>query len=70
MSIEDLKCDICMEELSVDNCYYIYAGRLQQGPQSDKKSIIEYNMCTNCYTQVKAEMLVSIQRRKNLVEKK
>jgi hypothetical protein len=70
MSIEESKCDICGEELSADNCYYIYAGRLQQGPQSDKKSIVEYNLCSNCYNQIKAEMLVSIQRRKNLTEKK
>ena len=64
MSIEDLKCEICGEELSVENCYYIYAGRLQQGPMSDKKSIMEYNMCTNCYAQTKAELLVSIHRQK------
>ncbi|MGD0728860.1 MAG: hypothetical protein ABR981_02185 [Candidatus Micrarchaeaceae archaeon] len=38
---------------------------MQQGPMSDKKSIMEYNMCTNCYAQTKAELLVSIQRQKN-----
>ena len=70
MSIEDSRCDICKEELAADNFYYIYAGRLQQGPQSDKKSITEYNLCSNCYNQIKAELMVSIQRRKNLVEKK
>lgn len=69
MSIEDQKCEICGEELSMDSFYYIYAGRLQQGPMSDKKSILEYNLCTNCYTQIKAELMVSIQRRKSLHEK-
>lgn len=64
MSIEDLKCEICGAELSMEDCYYIYAGRLQQGPSSDTKNIMEYNLCTNCYTQVKAEIMVSIQRRK------
>ena len=49
MSIDDSRCDICREELSADNFYYIYAGRLQQGPLSDKKSITEYNLCSNCY---------------------
>ncbi|HIH49933.1 MAG: hypothetical protein ABSE71_02810 [Candidatus Micrarchaeaceae archaeon] len=70
MSIEDSRCDICKEELSADNFYYIYAGRLQQGTHSDKKSTTEYNLCSNCYNQVKAEMMVSVQRRKNLIEKK
>lgn len=69
MSIEDQKCEICREELTTENFYYIYAGRLQQGPMSDKKSILEYNLCTNCYTQIKAELLVSIQRHKNANDK-
>jgi len=64
MSIENQKCDICGEELTAESMYYIYAGRLQQGPHSDRKSILEYNLCTNCYTQIKAELLVSVQRRK------
>lgn len=50
--------------MSVESCYYIYAGRLQQGPMSDKKSIMEHNLCTNCYNMVKADLLVSIQRHK------
>jgi hypothetical protein len=70
MSIEDLKCDVCNAELSLEDCYYVYAGRLQQGPMSDKKSAMEYNMCTTCFTQIKADMLVSIQRKKNSLEKK
>ena len=70
MSIEELKCDICKGELSMDNCYYVYAGRLQQGPLSDKKAILEYNLCQDCYTQIKAEMMVAAQRRKSLMEKK
>lgn len=70
MSIDDSKCEICGDELSTENYYYIYAGRLQQGPLSDKKSMIEYTLCTNCYNQIKTELLVSIQRRKNLMEKK
>ncbi len=69
MSIDEQKCDICGEDLAMDNFYYIYAGRLQQGPQSDKKSITEYNLCTNCYTQIKAELMVAVQRRKNLHDK-
>jgi hypothetical protein len=70
MSIDDSKCEICGEDLTTENYYYIYAGRLQQGPQSDKKSITEYTLCTNCYTQIKAELMVSVQRRKNLYDKK
>lgn len=69
MSIEDQKCEICNTELTLENSYYVYAGRLQQGPMSDKKSILEYNMCMDCYNQIKAELLVSIQRRKSLYEK-
>lgn len=70
ISIEDLKCEICGQELATDNCYYVYAGGLQQGPQSDKKSMLEYNLCSNCYAQIKAELLVSVQRQKNLRGKK
>lgn len=70
MSIDDSKCEICGEELSTENYYYIYSGRLQQGPQSDKKSALEYTLCTNCYNQIKAELMVSIQRRKMQNEKK
>ncbi len=69
MSIDDSKCDLCGEELTSDNYYYIYAGRLQQGPQSDKKSATEYMLCMTCYTQLKADLLVSAQRRKNLAGK-
>jgi hypothetical protein len=36
---------------------------------SDKKATLEYNLCTNCFTQIKAEMMVSIQKRKNLLGK-
>jgi hypothetical protein len=70
MSIDDSKCEICGDELAMDNYYYIYAGRLQQGPQSDKKSMLEYTLCTNCYAQIKAELMVSVQRKKMQSEKK
>jgi hypothetical protein len=70
MSIDDSKCEICGAELAMDNYYYIYAGRLQQGPQSDKKGNTEYTLCMNCYTQINAELMVSIQKRKNLHDKK
>jgi hypothetical protein len=69
MGIDEQKCDICGEELTTENFYYMYMGRLQQGPMSDKKSILEYNLCTNCYNQIKAELLVSVQRRKNASSK-
>ncbi len=69
MGIDDSKCEICGEELTTENYFYIYAGRLQQGPMSDKKSMLEYNLCTNCYNQIKAELLVSVQRRKSLNNK-
>lgn len=65
MSIDDSKCEICGDDLSTENYYYIYAGRLQQGPQSDKKSTLEYTLCTNCYNMIKAELMVSVQRKKN-----
>jgi hypothetical protein len=70
MSIDDSKCEICGADLAMDNYFYVYAGRLQQGPQSDKKSMLEYTLCTNCYTQIKAELMVAVQRRKSLTEKK
>ncbi len=69
MGIEDQKCEVCGAELTTENFYYIYAGRLQQGPMSDRKSMLEYNVCMDCYNQIKAELLVSVQRRKNLHEK-
>ncbi len=70
MSIDDNRCDICGQELTVESLYYVYASRLQQGPMSDKKGILEYGLCTDCYTQIKAELIVSVQRRKSLLEKK
>ncbi|MDE1870844.1 MAG: hypothetical protein KGI06_01235 [Candidatus Micrarchaeota archaeon] len=70
MGIEDSKCEICGEELTTENYYYVYAGRLQQGPMSDKRSMLEYTLCTNCYNQIKAELMVSVQRRKSLADKK
>ncbi|MDE1868897.1 MAG: hypothetical protein KGH60_02945 [Candidatus Micrarchaeota archaeon] len=72
MSIDSMACDVCGDELSVENYYYISAGRLQQGPMSDPKAITEYTLCMTCYNQIKAELLVSIARQKNrkLDEKK
>jgi len=69
MTIEESKCDICGDELTTENYYYIYAGRLQQGPSSDPKSVTEYNLCTNCYTQLKTDLMVSAQRQKLRNEK-
>ena len=70
MSIEESKCDICGDELTTENYYYVYVGRLQQGPQSDKKSMLEYTLCSDCYAQIKAELLISVQKRKDLNKKK
>ncbi|MGI0100476.1 MAG: hypothetical protein ACREBH_02020 [Candidatus Micrarchaeaceae archaeon] len=69
MGIDESKCDVCGEDLTAENYYYVYAGRLQQGPQSDKKSMLEYTLCSNCYTQIKAELMVSVQRRKGITGK-
>ncbi len=65
MSINDTRCEICGEELNVENYYYISAGRLQQGVNSDPKAYTEYTLCTNCYAQIKAELMASVQRQKN-----
>lgn len=70
MGIEDNRCEICWEELTTENFYYLYIGRMQQGPMSDKRSATEYALCMNCSTQIKAELMVSIQRRRNLIGKK
>jgi hypothetical protein len=64
MGINEQKCDACGADLDADNCYYVYLGRLQQGPMSAKGNT-EYNLCGNCYNQIKAEVIVSVQRRKN-----
>lgn len=64
MSIHEEKCFICGEDLSTENYHYISAGRLQQGVNSDPKSYLEYTLCTNCYAQVKAEIIVSVQKKK------
>ncbi len=63
--IEEAKCDICGDELSMENYYYISAGRLQQGVMSDPRSYTEYKLCTNCYTMIKAELIASVQKQKN-----
>ena len=68
MGIDTEKCNVCGNDLDVENCYYIYAGRLQQGTHSDKKSSAEYTLCSTCYNQIYAEIMVSIQRRKQKVE--
>jgi hypothetical protein len=64
MSIDESKCDACGAQLDLDNYYYIYTGRLQQGPQSDKKSAMEYNLCSTCYNEIKAGIMVAVQRKK------
>lgn len=63
--INDAVCEICGEELSVDTYYYISAGRLAQGVNSDPKAYTEHILCTSCYAQVNGEMMASIQKRKN-----
>jgi hypothetical protein len=63
--INDAVCDICGEELSMDNYYYLSAGRLQQGVNSDPKAYSEYTLCTSCYAQVNGELIASIQKYKN-----
>ena len=64
MSINDASCQVCGEELNVENYYYISAGRLQQGVMSDPKSYLEYTLCTDCYQKIKAELMVSFQKYK------
>ncbi len=64
MSINDARCEICGEELDVENYYYVAAGRLQQGVMSDPKANSEYTLCSNCYAQVNGELMASIQKRK------
>jgi hypothetical protein len=63
--IDNARCEICGDELSMDNYYYISAGRLQQGVNSDPKAYAEYTLCTNCYAQVKGELMASVQKYKN-----
>ena len=63
-SINDARCEICGDELNVENYYYISAGRLQQGVMSDPKAYTEYTLCTNCYAQVKGELMASVAKYK------
>ena len=65
MSINDARCEICAEELNMENYYYVSAGRLQQGVMSDPKAYSEYTLCSNCYAQVKGELMASIQKHKS-----
>ncbi len=64
MGIEADRCDVCGLELSSDNYYYIYTGRLQQGVSSNPKGVREYKMCSTCFSQIEAELIVSVQKRK------
>lgn len=66
MPISDSDCSICGEELNAENYYYIYTGRLQQGVMSDTRTNKEYVMCSNCFAQINADLLASIQRRRKL----
>jgi hypothetical protein len=43
----------------------VYTGRLQQGIHSDPKATLEYNLCSTCFNQIKAEIIVSVMRKKN-----
>ncbi|HVC58345.1 MAG TPA: hypothetical protein VND15_02620 [Candidatus Acidoferrales bacterium] len=64
MSIDETKCEICGADMDVENYYYISTGRLQQGPMSDPKATSETLLCMACFTQIKAELMVSIGRQK------
>lgn len=64
MGIDTAACDVCRAELTAEDYYYIYAGRLQQGVSSDSKNVLEYKMCSTCYSQTRADLMVSVQRRK------
>ena len=57
-------CDACGAELTADNYYYAYLGRLQQGPMSDKKANLEYKLCMNCFNTIKANTLVFVEKQK------
>ena len=64
MTIATTKCDICGEELDLENYYYIATGRLQQGTHSDPKAYKEYTMCTSCYAMINGEFMASVQKHK------
>ncbi len=64
MTINDMKCEVCGEELAVDTYYYIATGRLAQGVQSDPKAYKEYTLCNDCYTKLNTELLVSLRKAK------
>ncbi len=70
MTINDMKCEVCGEELAVDTYYYIATGRLAQGVQSDPKAYKEYTLCNDCYTKLNTELLVSLQKAKMKFQKK
>lgn len=64
MAIGNDSCDACGGELAADNYYYVYMGRLQQGPMSDKKANVEYKLCMSCFNMIKANTLVFVEKQK------
>ncbi|MEM3791380.1 MAG: hypothetical protein QXL16_01460 [Candidatus Micrarchaeaceae archaeon] len=64
MGIEEDKCDICGAQLDLENYYYLYLGRLQQGVMSNSKAMNEYKLCTSCFNTIKGNILVMQQRNK------
>jgi hypothetical protein len=55
-------CKICGQELDVETYRYIAWGGMAQGPLSDKGNYTEETFCINCFTTLKANLLVMISR--------
>lgn len=65
MTISNTNCEICGQELDLENYYYIATGRLQQGVNSDPRAYREYTLCTSCYAMVNGELIASVQKYKS-----
>jgi hypothetical protein len=63
MAINDYNCYVCNKLIDLEEYYYVYTGRLQQGVESNK-STKEYVLCRNCFNQINAELLISMERQK------
>lgn len=63
MAIDDYTCYICSKMIDLEEYYYVYTGRLQQGVESGKSNK-EYVLCRNCFNQTNAELLISIEKQK------
>ena len=55
-------CKICGQELDVETYRYIAWGGMAQGPISDKGNYTEETFCINCFTLLKANLLVMINK--------